>query len=55
MPGFDEWFIEATGNKPFPYQQRFAETEELPQLVDVPTGCGKTAAIVLGWLWWRQW
>lgn len=54
MPDFEEWFHRATGEKPFPYQQRFAEGSELPQLVDVPTGCGKTAMAILGWLWRRR-
>lgn len=53
MPDFDEWFQRATRNQPFPYQRRFAE-KKLPQLVDVPTGCGKTAMAVLGWLWRRR-
>lgn len=54
MPGFDKWFQRATGNKPFPYQGRFAEGRELPQLVNIPTGCGKTAMAILGWLWRRR-
>ena len=53
MPGFDEWFKRATGNDPFPYQRRFATDGEIPQLVDVPTGLGKTAMAVSGWLWRR--
>ena len=36
MPSFDEWFVRATGNDPFPYQRRFAERRDT-QLVDVPT------------------
>ncbi len=36
---------------PFPYQTRFAEADELPELVHAPTGTGKTATAVLGWLW----
>jgi CRISPR-associated endonuclease/helicase Cas3 len=35
------------------YQVAIATERELPELVCVPTGCGKTAAIVLGWLWRR--
>ncbi|MGH7873849.1 MAG: hypothetical protein ACREQO_16720, partial [Candidatus Binatia bacterium] len=54
MPTFDEFFKRATGNDPFPYQQRFAEESEMPELVDVPTGLGKTAMAVLGWLWRRR-
>ena len=37
-PDFEEWFKAATGNKPFPFQQQFAESGDLPQIVDVPTG-----------------
>lgn len=54
MPDFDEWFKKATGNKPFPYQRRFAEAGNLAQIVDAPTGCGKTAMAILGWLWRRR-
>src|SRR5688500_13236149 len=36
MPSLDEWFKRATGNDPFPYQRRFAEEGDIPELVDVP-------------------
>ncbi|RME40810.1 MAG: DEAD/DEAH box helicase, partial [Planctomycetota bacterium] len=49
---FSDFFKEAVGSPPFPFQQRFAE--ELPALVHVPTGLGKTAMAVLGWLWRRH-
>ena len=42
------------GLKPFPYQCRLAE-EPWPELLDVPTGMGKTAAVALAWLWKRGW
>lgn len=51
MPSFNEFFKRATGNDPFPYPRRFVEEGEIPELVDVPTGLGKTAMAVLGWLW----
>lgn len=51
---FADWFKDATGNEPYPYQTRFACEPELPELVDVPTGMGKTAMAVLGWLWRRR-
>src|SRR5690606_32924 len=52
---FDEWFKCATGgHSPFPYQRALAEAERLPELLEVPTGTGKTAAVVLGWLWRRR-
>ena len=39
---------------PFNYQQRLAE-EPWHELLDVPTGMGKTAAVTLAWLWKRGW
>lgn len=54
MTDFNQWFQRATGYPPFPYQRRFAETQELPQLVHVPTGLGKTAMALLGWVWRRR-
>lgn len=53
FPDFDSFFRAATGHDPYPYQIRFAEGE-LPQLLDIPTGLGKTACAVLGWLWRRR-
>lgn len=53
--GFDDFFKTATGGSLcFPYQRRFAEASELPALVNVPTGLGKTAMAVIGWLWRRH-
>jgi CRISPR-associated endonuclease/helicase Cas3 len=54
MMDFTELFRTATGNPPFPYQTALAETPDLPDLLTVPTGCGKTAAVVLSWLWRRK-
>lgn len=51
MLSYQEFFKAATGMPPFPYQSRFALDKELPLLVDIPTGMGKTAAIILAWLW----
>ena len=57
MTHFDSYrafFRTATGFAPYPYQRRLAEGHELPDLLTVPTGLGKTAAAVLGWLWRRR-
>ena len=51
---FAEFFRRATGSDPFPYQVRLATAEDLPALLAAPTGAGKTAAVVLAWLWRRR-
>jgi len=51
---FAEMFENATGNAPYPYQVRMATAAEIPSLVSVPTGLGKTAAAIVGWVWRRR-
>lgn len=51
---FEEYFEEATGFIAYPYQRRLAEGKDLPSLVHVPTGVGKTEASILAWLWRRH-
>lgn len=51
---FVHWFEQATRHEPYPFQIRFACEPTLSELVDVPTGMGKTAMAVLGWLWRRR-
>ena len=54
---YDEFFRQATRRHepegPFPYQTRLA-AEPWPNLLDVPTGMGKTAAVTLAWLYKRR-
>ena len=59
---FEKFFSTALGSSspPFPYQSRLAGAEEDPadavcatRLIVVPTGLGKTAAVILSWLWNR--
>jgi CRISPR-associated endonuclease/helicase Cas3 len=50
---FDNIFEAATGTQPYPFQRRFATSPNLPSFVNVPTGLGKTAMAVVGWLWRR--
>ena len=52
MP-FAEFFRLATGFDPYPYQSRLA-TDGLPDVLRVDTGCGKTEAAGLAWLWRRR-
>ena len=50
---FEAFFKKATGNLPYPYQKRLAESP-IPQVINVPTGAGKTESAILGvWLWHR--
>ncbi len=51
---FDDFFLEATGEQRFPYQAEFANRPDLFELVHAPTGAGKTATAILGWLWRRR-
>lgn len=52
---FNAFFETATrGEKqPYPYQERLA-SGPWPELLDIPTGLGKTAAIVLAWIYKRR-
>ena len=50
---FEEFFKKTTGFEPYPYQKRFAESD-IPPVLNIPTGAGKTEAAILGlWLWKR--
>ncbi len=50
---FADFFEKATKHKPYPWQQRLADAEDWPLVLDVPTGAGKTA-VILVWLWRLQ-
>lgn len=62
---FETFFERATDHTPYDYQKRLACGElnegERPnqgspcvsRLIDIPTGLGKTAAVVMAWLWNR--
>jgi CRISPR-associated endonuclease/helicase Cas3 len=49
------FFRQATklADEPYAYQENLAVSGLLPDLLDVPTGMGKTAAVILAWLWKR--
>ena len=50
MQSFPEFFRTATRNLPYPYQERLAAQPIANRIMRVPTGAGKTAAVVLSWL-----
>ena len=42
------------GSAPYPYQTRLAlDHQAQPRLLDIPTGLGKTEAVLATWLWNR--
>ena len=68
LSDFSIFFHTATGHAPYAYQCRLAcgeganldddstlvcGTDCRSQLIEIPTGLGKTAAVVLAWLWNR--
>lgn len=50
---FTGFFRRATGRPPYEYQAALGARERPPSVVNVPTGCGKTHALVLPWLYHR--
>ena len=48
------FFHQATGYAPYPFQSRLACSGSFPSLLEIPTGLGKTEAVVLGWLFHRR-
>jgi len=51
---FGEFFRAATGHDPYPYQD-YLSHGDIPDVVSVPTGAGKTEAAVLSlWMWRRM-
>ncbi len=54
MMNFDKFFHRMTGHLPHEYQKQLAELLVEDRLIRIPTGCGKTAAVIGAWLWRRQ-
>lgn len=49
---YEEFFERATGCRPYDYQSQLVAG--LPSVLDVPTGSGKTYAVVVAWLYERR-
>jgi CRISPR-associated endonuclease/helicase Cas3 len=51
---FAEWFKTASGaHSPYPFQERLATAQAWPAVLEVPTGAGKTLAIIAAWFYRR--
>ena len=50
---YPNFFKASTGQHPYAYQQALAEVQCASRLISIPTGLGKTAAVVHAWLWNR--
>lgn len=54
ISSYGDFFHSIFGNKPFAYQEEIAKVNtDLPSLLNVPTGAGKTNAVLGAWLWRR--
>lgn len=51
---FRQVFEAATKRTPYPYQEALGTAEAIPDALVAPTGAGKTAAMVLAWLYRRR-
>jgi len=51
---FGRWFEHGTGHIPYAYQQDLAASKRPPSVLQVPTGCGKTQAVIGAWLYQRR-
>lgn len=51
---YREMFRKATGKDTYPWQNDLVQRSPLPSIVSVPTGLGKTAGVILGWIWRRH-
>lgn len=51
---YSDFFYQATTHYPYPYQIELGHRSRWPDVIHVQTGMGKTAAVILGWLWRRR-
>lgn len=50
---FEAWFEHTTGHAPYAYQRALANAQDPPAVLHVPTGSGKTQAVIGAWLYQR--
>jgi CRISPR-associated endonuclease/helicase Cas3 len=50
---FEAFFLSATGKSPYEYQRALGGSPTPPDILEVPTGAGKTHAVLVAWLYER--
>jgi len=50
---FEPFFVSATGNTPYEYQRALWRSSTPPSILEIPTGAGKTHAVLVAWLYER--
>lgn len=50
---YADWFARATRLRPYEYQRALAEAPNPPDILEVPTGSGKTQAVLGAWMYQR--
>ena len=50
---FKEFFKNATGYEPYPYQEDLANRKDIPEIINIPTGAGKTESAIIALYLWR--
>ena len=50
---FEAFFLSATGKSPYEYQRALGGSPTPPDILQVPTGAGKTHAVLVAWLYER--
>lgn len=51
---YRKFFRSATNFAPYPFQEQLACGESFPSILEIPTGLGKTEAVILAWLFRRR-
>ncbi|MBN2723419.1 MAG: CRISPR-associated helicase Cas3' [Deltaproteobacteria bacterium] len=51
---YSDFFKEVTGKDPFPWQKNLGDYDGFPDIINIPTGLGKTAAVITSWIYKRN-
>src|ERR1035441_325430 len=54
LNSYPDFFLRVTGTPILPYQDRYGQDAFAPALSIIPTGLGKTDAVIMPWLYGRS-